>query len=113
MMLVSLDEAKRHLRVDHDDENADLELKIAAASELIVDYLKDAANAFLDSQGEPEIDSAGQPVGIPFKVKAATLLMVGYLYRDRDGDPDKAYEMGFLPRPVTAMLYSKRKPTMA
>lgn len=113
MMLVSLEQGKNHLRVDNDDEDEDIELKIHAASELVVGYLKDAANEFLDTSGEPEVDSSLTPVGVPYKVRAATLLMLGYLYRDRDGDPDKAYEMGYLPRPVTALLYSMRKPSMA
>lgn len=113
MMLVSLLQAKNHLRVDNDDEDSDIELKIHAASEAVVGYLKDAANEFLDTNGEPEMDSSETPVGVPFKVKAATLLMLGYLYRDRDGDPDKAYETGYLPKPVTALLYSLRKPAMA
>jgi hypothetical protein len=113
MMLVSLKQAKDHLNIDTDDKDDDVYQKIFGASAMVVNYLKSAADVFLDTNGEPEMDSMNEPVGVPDEVQSATLLMIGYLYRDRDGDTDKAYEMGYLPRPVTAILTPLRKPAMA
>lgn len=112
MMLVSLEQGKRHLRVilDDPDENADIELKIKGASQAVLDYLKSRADEFLDSAGEVEVDSENEPVGIPENVQAATLLMLGYLYKDRDNNADSAYQQGYLPAPVTALLYPRRDP---
>lgn len=111
-MLVTLAQAKRHLRVDFSDEDADIELRTAAASAAVVRYLKAASPYELDSSGAVVTDSAGDPV-VLFEAQAATLLMLGYLYKDRDGDPDQAYQMGYLPAPVTALLYAIRDPALA
>lgn len=112
MMLVSLEQGKRHLRVIIDDaeENADIELKILGASAAVLKYLKSRADEFLDSSGMVEVNSDNEPVGIPYNVQAAVLLMLGYLYKDRDTNADKAYEQGYLPAPVTALLYPDRDP---
>ncbi|WP_447639575.1 head-tail connector protein [Pandoraea norimbergensis] len=110
MMLVTLEQVKAHLRIVHSSDDDDLTGKIHAASALVVQYLKEGAMEFLDSSGSVEIDSAGDPVGVPDDVQVATLIMVGYLNKDRDEDPDRAYEMGYLPKPVMAMLYRKRDP---
>lgn len=112
MMLISLEQGKRHLRVilDDPDENADIELKIQAASAAVLKYLKSRTNEFLDSSGFIEYDSDGEPVGVPANVQAATLLMLGYLYKDRDNNAEQAYQQGYLPAPVTALLYPDRDP---
>lgn len=113
MMLVSLARGKAHLRVDHDDEDNDIELQIHAASGAVMNYLKAGADAFLDSNGDVYIDSNDTPVGVPFEVQAATLLMLGYLYKDRDENAAGAFEQGYLPKPVTALLYPLRDPALA
>jgi hypothetical protein len=119
--LVSLQEARDHLRIDFypdsdapdmNDGTEDLALKIYAASAMVLNYLGDSASSFLDSGGQVEQDSAGNPI-VPFEVKAATLMMLGYLWRLRDGDPDKAYEHGYLPMPVISMLYPLRDPALS
>jgi hypothetical protein len=117
-MLVTLAEASDHLRRDTADDAADLTLKIHAASGAVLNYLK-GANRFVqevDGEGNPVFDDDGKPVyttEVLFEVKAAVLLMVGYLYKDRDNDKDHEYEQGFLPRPVTALLYPLRTPALA
>lgn len=113
MKLVSLEQAKRHLRVDFDDEDNDIELKVHAASGAVLNYLKSGADVFLDSSGDVPEDSAGDPVGVPFEVQAAALLMLGYLYKDRDTNAGGEYEQGYLPKPVTALLYPLRDPAFA
>lgn len=144
MNLVTLDEARRHLRLDTDvDSNGDspddpdLRLKIAGASAAVLNYLKSRRNLWLrvyetDTAGDEVLDSNGDPVpavdtdGKPIYVvdsngdriiadpiKSATLLMLGFLYRDRDENADGAYEMGYLPKPVTALLYPLRDPAVS
>jgi hypothetical protein len=57
-------------------------------------------------------DSAGDPI-LRYEVKAAVLLLVGYFFKDRDNDKNHEYEQGYLPRPVTALLYPLRDPALA
>jgi two-component system OmpR family response regulator len=53
--LVTLDQAKLHLRVDQDAEDDDITLKIEAASAAILDYIGDAQYLFLYTGGD-ELD---------------------------------------------------------
>lgn len=123
MMLVTLDQASAHLRRDTAADDGDLTLKIHAASGAVLNYLKRGSPYVpnLDSAGDPVLDSAGDPVpaldsaGDPlvlFEVQAAVLLMVGYLYRLRDANDEDAFDRGYLPKPVTALLYPLRDPEL-
>lgn len=109
MMLVTLEQVKAHLRIVHSSDDDDLTGKTHAASAAVLAYLKDGA-VFLDSSGQVEVDSSGDPIGVPYNVQIATLIMVGYFNKDRDEDTDRAYETGYLPKPVTALLYPLRDP---
>jgi hypothetical protein len=115
MMLVSLHRAKQHLRIDQDVEDDFIVFYIQAASALVLNYLRDGQDAFLDSSSYDSnddllTDDDGEPIGIPYEVQAASLLMVGYLYKNRDNNEDGAFEQGYLPKPVTALLYPLRDP---
>jgi hypothetical protein len=125
MNLVTLQEAKDNMLVTFSASDADIDMKIAAASGAVLNYLKSRKNLyifevdsdgelFLDSQGLPvyERDSNGQRLIRP-EVKQATLLLVGIFFRDRDGAEADKWEPGFLPRPVTALLYPLRDPALA
>ena len=112
VMLVSLAAAKEHLRVDDSDNDNDLTLKIHAASGAVLNYIRNGADLFTDSAGDPILDSNDNPIGIPYEIQAATLLLLGYLYKNRDSDPDKAYGHGMLPNDVTALLYVYRVPSL-
>lgn len=123
-MLVTLQEARDHLRSDSTADDADLSIKINAASGAVLNYLKGASpwqyeydsnlGIQLDSNQDPIplLDSGGNKV-MRWEVKAAVLLMVGYLYKDRDENPNGEYEQGFLPKPITAILYALRDPALA
>lgn len=104
-MIVSLEQVKEHLRIDHDAEDADLTLKIKAASRMILEYVK-------RSESDYDEDSDGI-LEVPYTMKMACLIMVGILYRDRDGTESDKWQQGFLPFSVTALIYNLRDPSLA
>jgi len=104
VMLVTLQQASDHLRRDTNADDTDLTLKIKAASRAVLNYLKDAADTYLDSSGVAVEDE------IPDEVRMATLLLVGVLYKDRENSAE--FQPGFLPAAVTALLYPLRTPTV-
>lgn len=117
-MLVSIAEASTHIRRDPSaNDDADLTLKIMAASRAIVNYMQSGADMFLTSSGEADIDSDGVVIDVPADVKLATLYLVGEYYKNREGAMDtpmpdqQAYGYGNLPLPVTSLLYWYRDPT--
>lgn len=103
MMLVTLQEARDHLRSDDTADNADLTIKIEAASEAVYSYL-----------GKPTwpVDSSGHDV-IPVRVKQAVLSTVGWLYSEREGQmTSKVQTTGYgytLPQGATALLFDMRE----
>lgn len=108
--LVSLDIVKKALRVTTDDDDELLATYILAASAAVISYLKGRAEEVLD------LDSGGDLVSgseVPSNIEMATIYMVGHFYREPDSDTDKAFEQGYLPRPVTALLYPFRDPALA
>lgn len=125
MMLVTLAEARAHLRSDTDADDSDLLLKIEAASEAVMSYLGEGgASAFTDSGGDLYEDSSGVAINVPSRVKNATLITTAYLYNERDGASQggvdaqggqrvAAWGYGFtLPRAATMLLYSMRSPVV-
>lgn len=123
MMYVTLDRAKRQLSMDHDLDDALIELYIGAASSAVKNYLKSASpyEVARDSNDDPILDSSGDPTyvvdssgdkQVKYEVQAATLLLIGHLYKDRDENPEGAYDRGYLPKPVTALLYALRDPAL-
>lgn len=119
------------------DGDADLALKIAGASAAVLNYLKSYRNVWVqeyetDTDGQwvldsnfdriPATDTDGKAIYatdsngqriVSDPIKSATLLMVGYLYKDRDENPEDAYQPGYLPAPVTALLYPLRDPALS
>ena len=128
--LITIQEARDHLRIDNYDSDGgpddnDLQLKIYAATGAVLNYLKSTRNLYeveRDEDGNVLVDSDGEEVldgdsdgnrTVKPEVKAAVMLMLGYLCKDRDGDPDKAYQPGYLPAPVMSLLYPLRDPALA
>jgi hypothetical protein len=117
MKLVTLQQCRDNIRSDTDADDADLAMKIEAASDAVMDYLGEYGATFTDSSGLVEVDSNGDPVGVPARVQQATILTVAYLYRERDGSQEFAVgdQWGYgyaLPKAATALIYSLRKPTV-
>lgn len=124
MMYVTLERGKQHLNMDHDSDDVLITAYIGAASGAVKNYLKSASayeverdsndDPILDSSGDPTYaeDSSGDKI-VRYEVQAAVLLMLGFLYKDRDENPDQAFAQGYLPKPVTALLYPLRDPALA
>lgn len=103
-MIVTLAQAREHLQSTHNADDPDLTLKINAASEAVLTYLK------LD-------DEASIPARASYAAQQATLILVGEFYKNREGEQDgeigEAFGYGYLPRPVVALLYPHRDPSMS
>lgn len=109
MNLVTLSRAKQHLHVDHSFDDQDIEAKRKQASGIVLDYIKidTAATTFnwVDSSGEPD------EAHVPPNVVAATLLVLGALYENRDGDIWRSPQ--HLSQSVVDLLARFRDPAMA
>lgn len=73
-MILTIDEVKTHLRVQHNEEDEYLESLIAQAQEAAEDYTR---VSFSDTAPEP--------------VRLAVLLMVGHFYENREAADNIAY----------------------
>lgn len=103
LQLVSLEEAKDHVHVEQDvtDYDDDIDLKISMASSIVMEYmgLDDYPDDWMITVSPLEVD-------VPFKFKAATLLILGELYMNRE-----ASTANLLSDPVRALL--GRRPPFA
>jgi hypothetical protein len=121
MKLITVAQARSHVRVDHDAEDAQLDEFIESASAAVVNYLKSGADVFLNTLGLPEEiysdDSPPQVIAyaVPAEVQVATKILVAHFFRNRDGREPNAdgWQPGYLPPAVTALLYPLRDPALA
>lgn len=126
-MLVTLEMARNHLRIDGADDDDWLATWIPAASDVVLLWLKDDWRAYeleVDSNGDVVVDSSGNPVPaydsngpiVRPAVQAAVLVELGVMYRYRDGDgpqqPTIGYGYVLCPR-ATSLLAALRKPTLS
>lgn len=114
MNLVTLQEARAHLRAeDETADDADLLLKIRAASSAVLKYVGDTFN---DTDGVIPVDSDGL-ADVPDDVRAACLLLIGDFYANREptatDSVPSSFGYGYLPRAVVALLYPYRTPSIA
>lgn len=105
MSLVEIDQVKEALRIDDDDADADIALKIAQAEDIVLDFV------------QPKPDPAWDAASVPARVTAAIILVVGYLY---DDSPEAQEALAGLagaangkPSAATALLWRLRDPTLA
>ena len=99
-MIVTVDEVKTHLRIQHDEEDDYIAGLIAQAQTAAEDY---CLVSF-----EPEPDEEGNVPEVPQPVRLAVILMTSFYYENRD-IPDmttyKATRMAF-----DSLLYPYRDP---
>lgn len=120
-MLLTLDEAKAHLRVMTEDEDDDITAIVEEASAAVLGHIGDAQYLFLDTGGdELTLDPVTEQEAIRAQhiAKRATRLLVADFYRNREGSEqagavDAKFGYGYLPRAVVAVLYPLRTPTIA
>lgn len=127
--LVTIDEARQHLRLDADSgggpDDLWLEIFIPAICEAVSLWVKDDARLYvpeLDSSGDVVLDPAGEPIPaepltIRPVVKAAVLLELASQYRYREGEGDNVVpaDAGYgyvLSKGATALLTSLRRSTV-
>jgi hypothetical protein len=98
--LVTLQQAKDHLRINHNNRDADIFEKVEQASDIVLTYLDERAVAGW-SDGT---------VAVPGNVRAATLLVVGHLNRhlgDEMENDERLWES------VKRLLVAFRDPALA
>lgn len=90
--LVSLEEAKRQLRVEDTDQDEVISEMAEAASAIILDYIKQPDAAYDDET-------------VPPVIKTAVKMMVATLFCDREATD--------IPDPVKSLLTRYRDPALA
>lgn len=113
MPLVTLAEAKSHLRVTMTDEDADIESKVEQASAIVMDYMARPLNTVWTATMTGWTD-----VTVPLVVKAAVLRQLSDLYQfrgdDAGSDRDWTSEReGYLAPGVASLLRRYRDPVLA
>lgn len=76
---MTVQQAKDHLRIVTTDDDDDIDLKLSAASEIVMDYIKkkDVPEDWISDHSPITYD-------IPFPIKAATLLVLSELFENRE-----------------------------
>ena len=75
--MLTLEEVKRHCRIDHNDEDALLLALIDTAIAACADFLN--------------MDAADLVVAVPAPIKSAALLLVGALYENRESMGERPF----------------------
>ena len=117
MSLITVDQAKLQIRAGDEVDEDELQEMVDAASAMVLNYLKSASPYVqdVDSNGAPLVDSSDEPVytdTVRPEVMMATKILVGYLWRKRDENTDGEFDRGYLPMPVTAILFPLRDPAL-
>ncbi|WP_058911880.1 head-tail connector protein [Entomohabitans teleogrylli] len=104
--LVSLEEAKMHLRIDDDYGDSDLTMKIQGGSAAILAYIQGSRERVVDAAGNLIV---GEPLT---RVQTALLVLLGYMDRNRGGEEEEKLKQGELPFSVSMLIYDLRRPTI-
>jgi hypothetical protein len=115
---IDVEQAKSQIRGYEEIDDTELEEMVLAASAIVRNYLKEtsAYEPELDSNDLPVLDSAGDVVyttTVRVEVQMATKSLTAYMWRNRDENADGAFEQGYLPKPVTSILFPLRHPALA
>jgi len=107
---VTLEEAKKHLAMDHDEDDSLIQIYINAASNAVQNYMTGSTGIELHPE-HPDV------MPVPPVVKQAVLLLIGDFYKNRESKTDDPvigveYGFGHLPRTVIALLYAYRTPVL-
>ena len=97
--LVSFDDAKRHLRITDSAHDADVQVKLEEATDIIVNFLKERA------------DPNWTETTVPLRIQSAIKMILTHLYRHRGDDMAPVDED--LWAAVTRLLGRDRDPALA
>lgn len=112
-LIVTIQEARDWLHLDDVEPNSVVSRALSAASRAVVRYLKWQAGSILIIDSPPN-SPPDDLTTVPDDVAMAVLMLAGILMKERDGDADGMFfDVGQLPKPVTALLYPLRDPTLA
>lgn len=100
--LVTLNQAKLHLKIDHDALDTEIEMMIEATTQTIFDYLKRNPLAYQDT--------AGEWIGVKPNWVYGCLVWLSILFEDQD---DNQTELGQIPRKVSRLIYIDRNLSIA
>lgn len=105
MALVSLTLAKRHLRIDFDDDDTEIEVYLAAAETIVTEYLDRAVYPSAEDSppGAPPSGDDGTALEVTPAITAAILLVLGDLYENREADTEAVGD-AVLPKAVRSLL---------
>lgn len=81
-MVVSLDEVKKHLRIENDEEDDLLTSLIMQAQDVAADYCRVSFG---------KLDEEGNEASVPEPVRLAVLLFVSHYYENRDISDHSTY----------------------
>lgn len=112
--LVTLDMAKRHLRITHATEDADIQRKLSQAHAGVLDFINQRVIDTEAATWTATIEAWDEDT-VPEQIQAAILKQFGGLWRDRgDDDGKNAQEWvdGLAPN-VARMLDRFRDPALA
>ncbi|HBN2816202.1 TPA: phage gp6-like head-tail connector protein [Klebsiella oxytoca] len=104
--LVTLPQAKEHLRIDDDAGDDDLLLKIQVGSAVLLSYIQGSRDKVVDGDGNL---IQGEPL---LRMQESLLRLLGYLDRNRNGEEEEKLQQGELPFSVTMLIYDLRRPTI-
>lgn len=105
--LVTIAETRHSLRYNDNYSDTRLSLLIGAASKSILRYIKSDGDVYRDTNGDVV------PGNVPDDIKVATIMLVGIMDRNIDGNEGDIYKSDYLPAPVESLLHSRRDPTLA
>lgn len=106
--LITIDEAKAHLRVTTVQEDGDIEDKLLAATQVVIDYLTRR-----DTSWNAQM-AAWTSETVPASIRAAILVQLGELYRKRGDESEiEPVRPVALSPTVMALLMRYRDPGVA
>lgn len=104
--LLTLDEIKAHLRVDHDFDDEMLMEKVRQASAVLLSFIQGSRDKVVSDDGDLI------PGEALTRMKGAAMRLTGMLYRNPDLAEKEDLLQGELPFSVSVLIYDLRCPVV-